>query len=867
MSTLRERISQYDLIYDSPACGWLDGISTGNGSLCALAYDAERVYPEFLVNHHALWDNRFTEFQRHPIEHIRRIADENLPYREEMEKEDPPEPRLRPVPAYGANLRLESGQRATMRAPHKVSRRLHLFDGLLEAKLDRHFSHPVHTAFVVPDEDILVIQVRNVSCLATYPQRVRLFREPQPEYQTPEFYLEGDAAAFQQNIGSMMYSAAVLVVSRPDQPVAYADRYSRFIRSTPCPAPQKVERIAKEAYSAEISVTGNYDVFMSISPTDSPSELIANLRKCAAAGSEKLREKTKRFWNGFWTGNEVKLGDPGLEQLWYLSNYHLGIAGKVNPAWGLCGPWFGRTCDLKQQLPWFGYFTNDYNAQAPVIPAGAINRPELAEGTFRMIHDQLPTAQDNAKTLFKMPGAYYPLNCGPLGHDITSGPFRLCMGSGPYWCCLIYRHFLYTGDQDFLKKYGYDVVREVCRFFAAYLQWEETEQCYHLRYSQNPELFYIHLQDPIDTLAFLKRTLHAGVACSRLLRCDESDREKWQHILDHFPAYPTNCYGFSPLTGLPENHINHSRTLTPVFPAGELDPEFPEGQFEDGKKELFNPTWKGFMHSYSCNDGFTEGWTGKVYHRGIPACRLCEKKIAWKYLCDLIYGCVKPNGLIAHNMALLTDTDLSEKNAENIPDMIIEHDCGGDPVSISEVACGRSEEEGTEDPSCKEKMYPVLEGPAIYLLLVSEMLMQSYHGLIRLFPAYPDDRDASFRDLQAEGGLLVSSEKKNGKIRFVRIKAKRKHSFALLNPWEGGSTVFLNGKSFVPEHHQTFSLEAGEELFLTQEPEYIASEEEILKAEPHLIMPDGCRGAFVGKPSLAEYYAGLEQIRNRRLNQ
>ena len=865
MSTLRERISQYDLIYDSPACGWMDGISLGNGSLCVLAYEAERAYPEFLVNHHALWDNRVSEFHRHTMEDIRRIATEKKSFREEMKKENPPEPRLMPVPAYGASLRLESGQSATMRAPHRITRRLHLYDGFQEAKLDRHFSHPVHRSFVDPDEDVLVVQVRNVSCLTAYEQRIRLFREPQPEYRMPEFYLERDAAAFRQEIGTMQYTAAVLVVSRPDQPAAYTGSFSRYVRSVPHPAPQTIHDVSVEGWSAMISVTGNYDVFMSISPDASPAELIAVLRTRAATGSEALLERNQAFWNEFWTANEVRLGDAGLEQLWYLSNYHLGIAGTVNPAWGLCGPWFGRTCDIPQRLPWCGFFTNDYNAQAPVIPTTLINRPELAYGTFRMIHDQLPTARKNAAELFKMPGAYYPLTCGPLGQDVTLGAYRLCMGSGPYWCCLIYRHFLYTGDEDFLKNCGYDVIREVCRFFTAFLEWEETEQSYHLRFSQNPELAYIHLQDPIDTLALLKGTLRAGTACSERFGTDAVERRKWQHILDHFPRYPTSRYGFSPLDGLPDNHINHSRTLTPVFPAGELDPEFPGGQLEDARKELFNPVWNGFMHSYCCNDGFTEGWTGKVYHRGIPACRLGQKATAWKYLCDLIAGCVKPNGLIAHNMALLTDTGLSEKNVENIPEMIIEHDCGGDPISIAEAACGRSEEESTEDPVCKEKMYPVLEGPAIYLLLVGEMLLQGYHGLIRLFPAWPDHRDASFRNLQTEGSLLVSAEKKAGIVRFVRIKARRHQSFMLLNPWKDGQNVYLQGKPFVPEHHHRFTLEAEGELLLTCDPEYCVQEIPAAEAQPHLIMVEGCRGAFVGKPSPAAYYAGLEKIRKRRL--
>lgn len=865
MNKQQNTISQYDLIYESPARSWLDGVSIGNGTMCAISYDAEGAFPEWLVNHHSLWNETCAGFKRHPMSHIRKIAAGELPFAKEMTKENPTGERIVPIPVYGAQLRLESGHSATMAPPHKITRHLHLYDGILETKLTRHLSHPAINSFVIPEKDVMVVQVRNVSCMTAYAQRIRLFREAQPEFETPQFYQEADAVAFHLKIGTMEFSAGILVKSRPDQPVAFRELFPEYVNSVKAPADQKITAVGQEGDSMVIHAFGNYDIFMSISPSESPEELIASLRKTAEAGSEVLQKSTADHWHKFWEGNKVKLSDTGLEQLWYLSNYHLKIAEGGTPAWGLCGPWFGRTCNPTQRLPWFGYFTNNYNAQAPVMPLPVINHPELAEGTFRMIHNQLENARENAK-LFEMPGAYYPLSCGPDGKECSHGAYRFCMMSGPYWSTLIYRHFRYTKDLDFLKKYGYDVIRESCQFFAAYLDWNESEQLYHLRCSQNSELFYLHLPDPLDTLALLKSAMKAAVECSELLNCDEDGRKKWQHILDHFPKYPTTPAGFSPLDGLPQNHINHSRTLTPVFPSDELDPEFPGGQLEDAKREFFNPAWKGFMYSYSCNDGFTEGWTGKVYHRGLPACRLGEKEVAWKYLCDLITGCVKPNGLIAHNMAQLADTSLSEKNIENAPEMLLEHGYGTDPISIAEISCGISEEDTTEDPECKEKMYPVIEGPAIYLLLVAEMLLQSYHGLIRLFPAFPDDRDASFENLRAEGPLLVSAVKKNGIVRFVKIKALLTQSFKLLNPWENRKTVYLNGEPVVLAHHHSFTLKEGEELVLTPEPEFHETESETIEeAKARLLMPDGCRGAFIGKPAPAEYYAGLEQIRTKRM--
>ena len=195
MKQLQKQISQYDLIYKSPARHWLDGLSIGNGTMCAIAYDAEGAYPEWLVNHHALWNENCRGFKRHPMSHIRKIAAGELPYIEEMSKENPPGERCVPEPAYGAQLRLESGHSATMAPPHKITRHLHLFDGVLETKLSRHLSHPVINSFVCPGKDVMVVQVRNVSCMTAYGQRIRLLREQQVEYPAPEYYQEADAIA------------------------------------------------------------------------------------------------------------------------------------------------------------------------------------------------------------------------------------------------------------------------------------------------------------------------------------------------------------------------------------------------------------------------------------------------------------------------------------------------------------------------------------------------------------------------------------------------------------------------------------------------------------------------------------------------
>ena len=55
--------------------------------------------------------------------------------------------------------------------------------------------------------------------------------------------------------------------------------------------------------------------------------------------------------------------------------------------------------------------------------------------------------------------------------------------------------------------------------------------------------------------------------------------------------------------------------------------------------------------------------------------------------------------------------------------------------------------------------------------VISELLLQSYGEVIRLFPAWPKDKWARFTSLRTEGGFLVSSKVQGGRIGLTRVKS------------------------------------------------------------------------------------------------
>lgn len=77
-----------------------------------------------------------------------------------------------------------------------------------------------------------------------------------------------------------------------------------------------------------------------------------------------------------------------------------------------------------------------------------------------------------------------------------------------------------------------------------------------------------------------------------------------------------------------------------------------------------------------------------------------------------------------------------------------------------------------------------LEGNFLAMHAVQEMLLQSWGGRIRIFPAVSTKwPDVSFTDLRAEGGFVVSAERKGGETRSVIIKATREGTLRLRKPF------------------------------------------------------------------------------------
>ncbi len=102
---------------------------------------------------------------------------------------------------------------------------------------------------------------------------------------------------------------------------------------------------------------------------------------------------------------------------------------------------------------------------------------------------------------------------------------------------------------------------------------------------------------------------------------------------------------------------------------------------------------------------------------------------------------------------------------------------------------------------------------------LQEMMLQSWDGALRIFPAWPKNLEARFDSFRAEGAFLVTSAWSQGKVTSLSIRSEKGAPCKLYSPWPGGVRVTdRDGKavSVAPDQYgrPSFATQAGMEYQL-----------------------------------------------------
>jgi alpha-L-fucosidase 2 len=469
------------------------------------------------------------------------------------------------------------------------------------------------------------------------------------------------------------------------------------------------------------------------------------------------RERMRRHFTAFGQSS-VRLPDPRLQNQYDLVK-HLLIAGSRPgfPPLALQGVW---TADEGGLPPWKGDYHNDLNTQMTYVSCEAAGLFDQSRAWLDFNVALTPAYERFAREFYRAPGLIVPgvmtIEGRPMG---GWGQHSLSPTHSAWIAHQFYTHWRYTRDRARLEKEWYPFVSGVARALAALVK-PDDQGLYRLPLSSSPEIndnsFEAWLT-PNSTYddAMLRAAFGMAMEMAVELGLD-ADAAAWRTHLSKCTPLPTT--GPLPIAaGMPyaSSHRHFSHAIG-IYPLGLLHTDHHRSVIDATLDEL---------HARG-----TDWWTGYSFSwMSAMAARAGQGERALEYL-EKYLAFTGRNGF--HLNGDQTPRAPGEKGLSNF----------------------------TYRPF-------TLEGNMIAMQAVHEMLLQSWGevgtdtptptNLLRIFPAVSERwRDIWFKELRAEGGLLVSASRNDGRTTQVVIKAPEAGTPAaqavttvrVLDPFDGDST-------------------------------------------------------------------------------
>jgi alpha-L-fucosidase 2 len=458
----------------------------------------------------------------------------------------------------------------------------------------------------------------------------------------------------------------------------------------------------------------------------------------AAAAREDGREAHETTWRAFWGRSGIALDDPVLERVWYRSLYFLRCVAR--PGVVSVGLFAGL---LDDKPAWHGDYHTNYNLQQTYWAAYSANHDELTEPYDRLIAGYLPRARWLARTIFDMDGAYIPHvlyayepadpeSCAmPNGRQYIHHVWGFSLSVAGFSVQPLWWHYLYAPERGFLEQVAYPAVRDVADFQADFIeQCERDGDRVVLAPTVSPEHWgwtegFERNRNCTFDIAMFHYIFNAAREGAARLGVDEAKVARWRAaaaLLPEYPVWSEDPQVVVDVQGAPPIVYNIPVPTSPVFPCDVVTFQSPESE-----RALFANTLEQLKHN---------GNNAPVM-LAVARARLSTPD-AWDFLHTELIRRERRNGTLSFNRL--------------VP-----------PHRFNPFG-----------------HYTEMFGAA---LPVTELLLQSVGGIIRVFPAWPLNIPAEFTTLRAEGGFLVSAAVRNGGIGEVRIESTAGGPLRILAPW------------------------------------------------------------------------------------
>jgi trehalose/maltose hydrolase-like predicted phosphorylase len=241
-------------------------------------------------------------------------------------------------------------------------------------------------------------------------------------------------------------------------------------------------------------------------------------------GFEKLLSEHRAAWNELWKSDILIDGNPPAQRAIHSDLYYLYSNTTVGTAWPM------GACSLTPNYAGHAFWDSD----SWVFPALLLLHPDRAKPIVMFRHRTMEPARERARQ-YGARGTMYPWEADPeTGVDHTPhfayGVYREIHVNADI-AIAQWQYYLASGDREWLKQYGWPVIREIAEIWVSRVEYDALEHRYEIRHVTSPDEAYDDVPNDSFTNAAARKALQIATAAARLVGA--APDPKWSVIARH----------------------------------------------------------------------------------------------------------------------------------------------------------------------------------------------------------------------------------------------------------------------------------------------------------------------------------------------